>query len=218
MHGDLDSRRRRRLAGAYAQAAAALGATAARSSSTSRATDYINSTGIALIVRLLAEARRDRREVRAVGLSDHYREIFRITRLSDFMTIEDAGDAAAQRRRRTHERATTVDVGRAPGRPASIRIDGEITAASEAAYGRLQPRADGRRRTIVLDFGGLEYMNSGGIGLLVTLLVRVQRAGPAAARRRASTSTTARSSSLTRLDEAIGIHDDEAPPSRRHRA
>ena len=51
--------------------------------------DYINSTGIALIVRLLAEARRDRREVRARGLSEHYREIFRITRLSDFVTLED---------------------------------------------------------------------------------------------------------------------------------
>ncbi len=50
---------------------------------------YINSTGIALIVRLLAEARRDRREVRASGLSEHYREIFRITRLSDFMTLVD---------------------------------------------------------------------------------------------------------------------------------
>ena len=51
--------------------------------------DYINSTGIALIVRLLAEARRDHREVIAVGLSDHYREIFRITRLSDYLTIAD---------------------------------------------------------------------------------------------------------------------------------
>jgi anti-sigma B factor antagonist len=53
------------------------------------AVDYINSTGIALIVRLLAEARRDKREVRARGLSEHYREIFRITRLSDYVTLED---------------------------------------------------------------------------------------------------------------------------------
>ncbi len=60
------------------------------------ATDYINSTGIALIVRLLAEARRDRREVVAIGLSDHYREIFRITRLSDYMTIADPEPAAGQ--------------------------------------------------------------------------------------------------------------------------
>src|SRR5215212_1485820 len=53
------------------------------------AVDYINSTGIALIVRLLAEARRDHREVRARGLNEHYREIFRITRLSDYVTLED---------------------------------------------------------------------------------------------------------------------------------
>lgn len=54
---------------------------------------YINSTGIALVVRLLADARRDGRSVRAIGLSDHYREIFRITRLSDYMEIVE-GDAA----------------------------------------------------------------------------------------------------------------------------
>jgi anti-anti-sigma factor len=53
------------------------------------ATGYINSTGIALIVRLLAEARRDGRPVQAHGLTEHYREIFRITRLSDFMTLDD---------------------------------------------------------------------------------------------------------------------------------
>src|SRR5689334_7629524 len=53
------------------------------------ATDYINSTGIALIVGVLAEARRDGRQIVARGLTDHYREIFRITRLSDFMTIEE---------------------------------------------------------------------------------------------------------------------------------
>ena len=54
---------------------------------------YINSTGIALVVRLLADARRDGRAVRAVGLTPHYQEIFRITRLSDFMDIIE-GDAA----------------------------------------------------------------------------------------------------------------------------
>ncbi len=49
--------------------------------------DYINSTGIALIVGLLARARAAHRPVAAVGLSEHYREIFIITRLSDFMEI-----------------------------------------------------------------------------------------------------------------------------------
>ncbi|CAN5513936.1 STAS domain-containing protein [soil metagenome] len=57
-------------------------------------TDYINSTGIALIVSLLARARKDRRAVTACGLSEHYREIFEITRLADFMTIV-ADEAAA---------------------------------------------------------------------------------------------------------------------------
>ena len=56
---------------------------------------YINSTGIALVVRLLAEARRDGRAVRAIGLTEHYREIFRITRLSDFVTLEDDEPVAA---------------------------------------------------------------------------------------------------------------------------
>ena len=56
--------------------------------------DYINSTGIALIVGLLAQARTSRIEVKAFGLSDHYREIFEITRLADFMTIADNEDHA----------------------------------------------------------------------------------------------------------------------------
>ncbi|HHY58740.1 MAG TPA: STAS domain-containing protein [Chloroflexi bacterium] len=46
---------------------------------------YINSTGIALIVGLLARARKEKRPLLACGLSEHYREIFEITRLSDFM-------------------------------------------------------------------------------------------------------------------------------------
>ncbi len=48
---------------------------------------YINSTGIALIVGLLARARAAKRPLAAIGLSDHYREIFSITRLSDFIEI-----------------------------------------------------------------------------------------------------------------------------------
>lgn len=51
--------------------------------------DYINSTGIAVIVGVLAKARASGRNVSAVGLTDHYREVFRITRLSDFMDIGD---------------------------------------------------------------------------------------------------------------------------------
>jgi len=49
--------------------------------------DYINSTGIALIVGLLARARASKRRLLAYGLSDHYVEIFEITRLSDFVGV-----------------------------------------------------------------------------------------------------------------------------------
>jgi anti-sigma B factor antagonist len=49
--------------------------------------DYINSTGIALIVGLLAQARKRHRKLVVFGLSDHYQEIFQITRLADFMQM-----------------------------------------------------------------------------------------------------------------------------------
>ena len=49
--------------------------------------DYINSTGIALIVGLLAKARISKRRLVAYGLSDHYVEVFNITRLSDLMSV-----------------------------------------------------------------------------------------------------------------------------------
>lgn len=48
---------------------------------------YINSTGIAVIVGLLARARTTGQQLSARGLSEHYRQIFEITRLADFMTI-----------------------------------------------------------------------------------------------------------------------------------
>lgn len=48
---------------------------------------YINSTGIALIVGLLSKARESQRGLGLYGVTDHYWEIFRITRLVDYMGI-----------------------------------------------------------------------------------------------------------------------------------
>jgi len=90
LSGDLNGRADETLATAYAQVVE-LGPHVV--SLDFRRVGYINSTGIALVVRLLAEARRDGRSVRAFGLTDHYQEIFRITRLSDYMEIVE-GDAA----------------------------------------------------------------------------------------------------------------------------
>ncbi len=56
--------------------------------------DYINSTGIALIVGLLAQARKNHLRLLTSGLNEHYQEIFRITRLADFMNmVADEGAA-----------------------------------------------------------------------------------------------------------------------------
>jgi len=49
--------------------------------------EYINSTGIALIVGVLAQARKAKRHISTFGLSEHYTEIFQITRLADFMSL-----------------------------------------------------------------------------------------------------------------------------------
>ncbi|MDP9352185.1 MAG: STAS domain-containing protein [Chloroflexota bacterium] len=49
--------------------------------------DYINSTGIALIVSMLAKARASHRRLLVCGLSEHYVELFQITRLADYMSI-----------------------------------------------------------------------------------------------------------------------------------
>ena len=86
LHGDINVAAETRLGAAYAEVTS-LDSSAVLLDFTD--TEYINSTGIALIVRLLADARRDRREVRACGLSPHYVEIFQITRLSDYMHIYD---------------------------------------------------------------------------------------------------------------------------------
>jgi anti-anti-sigma factor len=84
LHGDVDARAEEALDRAWAQARDPAPEAVALSFSDAA---YINSTGIALIVGLLARARADGIEVRAWGLSDHYREIFEITRLADFMRI-----------------------------------------------------------------------------------------------------------------------------------
>jgi anti-sigma B factor antagonist len=89
-----------------------------------------------------------------------------------------------------------------------LRIHGEITGASEPALMDAYAEAAQGSRAIVLDFGGLEYMNSGGIGLLVTLLVRAQRAGQRLLAIGLSEHYR-QILSLTRLDEAISIHESE---------
>ena len=51
--------------------------------------DYLNSGGIGLLVTLLVRAQRHRQQLHAYGLSDHYRQIFELTRLDDAIAIHD---------------------------------------------------------------------------------------------------------------------------------
>ena len=108
------------------------------------------------------------------------------------------------------EAATTFDVREASEGARVIDIKGDITAGSEDvlmdAYGRA---SEPGVRAIVLSFAGLDYMNSGGIGLLVTLLVRAQRQGQQVLAYGLSDHYR-QIFELTRLDEAVGIHDNEA--------
>ncbi len=48
---------------------------------------YINSSGIGVLVTLLIRAQRGKRRLAAYGLSDHYREIFSLTRLDEAIEI-----------------------------------------------------------------------------------------------------------------------------------
>ena len=91
----------------------------------------------------------------------------------------------------------------------ALDISGEVTATAEnplmSAYGSLP---DGTS-TVVLNFAGLEYMNSGGIGLIVTLLVRANRQG----QRLMAVGLNDHYRHifhLTRLDEAVPVHGSEA--------
>ena len=56
--------------------------------------EYMNSSGIGLLVTLLIRVNRQKQRMLAYGLSDHYRHIFTLTRISDAIHIYDSEDDA----------------------------------------------------------------------------------------------------------------------------
>ena len=98
-----------------------------------------------------------------------------------------------------------------------LDIEGEINAYAEndlmEAYTRVNSN---NARWIILNFDKLEYMNSSGIGLLVTLLIRVQRQKQNLSAY-GLTDHYRQIFSLTRLDEAITIYGDESTALASHR-
>lgn len=104
------------------------------------------------------------------------------------------------------EATATFDV-RRHGPASVVDIKGDVTSGSESVLMGAYEEA-GDARSIVLNFSGLAYMNSGGIGLLVTLLVRANRHSQQLLAYGLSDHYR-QIFELTRLDEAVGIHDSE---------
>jgi anti-sigma B factor antagonist len=91
-----------------------------------------------------------------------------------------------------------------------IDIEGEVSAFAEDVLMEAYTEASTpTTRNIILNFSRLEYMNSSGIGLLVTLLIRVNRQKQRLLAYGLSDHYR-RIFELTRLNEAIGIYDTEA--------
>jgi anti-sigma B factor antagonist len=104
------------------------------------------------------------------------------------------------------EATATFDV-RRHGSATVVDIRGDVTSGSEEVLMSAYDAA-GDVHTIVLNFTDLDYMNSGGIGLLVTLLVRANRRSQQLMAYGLSDHYR-QIFELTRLDEAVGIHDSE---------
>jgi len=103
----------------------------------------------------------------------------------------------------------TMDVRRFGQTTAVVDIKGEVTAACEPVLMSAYEAAGGSATSrLVLNFAGLEYMNSGGIGMIVTLLVRANRQRQQLAAYGLSDHYR-EIFELTRLDEAITIYENE---------
>jgi len=88
-------------------------------------------------------------------------------------------------------------------------IQGHINAQAENTLIEAFTRASRPpATTVALNFSGLDYMNSSGIGLVVTLLVRAQRQGTALVAFGLNEHYQT-IFELTRLNEAIPVFPDE---------
>ena len=108
----------------------------------------------------------------------------------------------------------TIQVRSATPTTIIMDIHGEVTGFGEDALMDAYTQASNLgARTLCLNFTGLDYMNSSGIGLLVTLLIRIQRQKQRLVAYGLSDHYL-QIFELTRLNEAIGIYGDEAEAVR----
>ncbi|HET7483170.1 MAG TPA: STAS domain-containing protein [Actinomycetota bacterium] len=107
------------------------------------------------------------------------------------------------------ELAVTMSVRKEGSDATVIDIKGDVTAACEGVLMDAYTEAGEKTKNLLLNFSGLEYMNSGGIGMLVTLLVRANR-NKQRLMACGLNDHYRQIFELTRLDDAISIYDSES--------
>src|SRR5262245_36657357 len=104
----------------------------------------------------------------------------------------------------------TMNVRKANSAASIIDIKGEVTAFAEKVLNEAYAEASANSiRAVLLNFNGLEYMNSSGIGLLVTTLIRANRQGQKLLAYGLNEHYR-HIFELTRLNEAIGVYSNES--------
>ena len=58
---------------------------------------YINSGGIAVLIQLLAETKKNKQQIGITGLSDHFKKIFNMVGLTKFANIYNTMEEALQK-------------------------------------------------------------------------------------------------------------------------
>jgi anti-sigma B factor antagonist len=104
----------------------------------------------------------------------------------------------------------TMNVRTVSGAASIIDIQGDVTAFAEGVLNEAFSQASANGvRAVMLNFSELEYMNSSGIGLLVTMLIRAKRQGQKLLAYGLNQHYR-HIFELTRLNEAISVYDSEA--------
>jgi len=104
----------------------------------------------------------------------------------------------------------TMNVRSAGQETSVIDIQGEMTGFAENSLMDAYTQANnGQVNNLILNFNDLDYMNSSGIGLLVTLLIRAQRKDQQVMAVGLNEHYQ-QIFELTRLDEAIGMYATES--------
>ena len=121
--------------------------------------DYMNSSGIGLLVTLLVRANRQRQKLLAYGLNDHYRQIFDLTRLDEAIGIyeneaaalaeADAPDRGARRAHQPRDAAywakdvTTLQVGDVPAEAINLNVTGRRVVGPVQGFGKMWQKTIG---------------------------------------------------------------------------